>query len=509
MTTTADEPGAPKRSPAIWTDEERWQILMDNVKDYGIFMLDQAGIIVTWSLGAERILGYKEEEILGHNFCQIFTPHDIDKEQPQFELAEAREKGRAEDERWHLRKDGSRLWASGVVTPLWDANGTLRGFVKVLRDISERKRNEDRMAEENQRKDEFLAMLSHELRNPLAAISNAVQLLKLDPDESGPQSTGIIERQVASLVQLVDDLIDVSRMRTGKIQLRIERVPLNDIVSRAVEAVRHVIEERRHELAVSVPSEAIWVDADPNRLQQVFCNLLNNAAKYTDPGGKIELKVERLGNDAFIRVNDNGTGIVADMLPRIFDLFIQADRSLDRSQGGLGIGLTLVKRLVEIHGGTVEARSEGVGRGSEFTVRLSVVPELASIDRPIASEAVPSNNGLRLLLAEDNQDTAETMAILLRKLGHEVEVVYDGSAALRAIQTFRPNVLLVDIGLPVINGYQVAERVRQQSELNHIRLIALTGYGQQEDCDRSCAAGFDHHLVKPIDLVKLQELLPD
>jgi PAS domain S-box-containing protein len=505
--TTPDEPGAPKSNPAIWTDEERWQILMNNVKDYGIFMLDPRGTIVTWNVGAERILGYKEEEILGHNFCEIFTPHDIGKEQPQFELMEAREKGRAEDERWHLRKDGSRLWASGVVTPLWDPNGTLRGFAKVLRDITERKRNEDRMAEENQRKDEFLAMLSHELRNPLAAISNAVQLLKLDPAESTPQ-TGVIERQVSSLVQLVNDLTDISRMRSGKIQLRIERGPLNEIVSRAVEAVQHIMEDRQHKLVVSVPSEAIWVDADANRLQQVFCNLLNNAAKYTDPGGHIELTVERVGNEAFIRIRDNGTGIVADMLARIFDLFIQADHSLDRSQGGLGIGLTLAKRLVEMHGGTVEARSEGVGRGSEFTVRLPVVPELAAIDRPITSEVVPANQGMRLLLAEDKQDTAKTMATLLRKLGHEVAVVRDGSAALRAIQIFRPDVLLLDIGLPVINGYQVAERVRQQPELEHILLIALTGYGRQEDCERARAAGFDHHLVKPVDLVKLQELLP-
>jgi len=346
------------------------------------------------------------------------------------------------------------------------------------------------------------------LRNPLAAISNAVQLLKLDPEGSAEQTTGIIERQVGSLVQLVNDLIDVSRMRTGKIQLRLERIPLNEIVGRAVEAVQHIIEERQHELIVSMPAEALWVNADPNRLQQVFCNLLNNAAKYTDPSGRIDLNVERVGNEAFVRVKDNGTGILADMQARIFDLFIQADRSLDRSQGGLGIGLTLVKRLVEMHGGNVEAHSEGVGSGSEFTVRLPVVPEVAAIDRPIACDAVPAGQGLRLLLAEDNQDTAETMAILLRKLGHEVEAVHDGAAALQAIQTFRPDVLLVDIGLPVLNGYQVAERVRQQPELRHIRLIALTGYGQQEDCDRSRAAGFEHHLVKPVDVAKLQELLP-
>ncbi len=296
-----------KPSPALWTDDERWQILMENVKDYGIFMLDPAGVIVTWSLGAERILGYKEEEILGHNFCEIFTPHDVGKEQPQFELHEAQEKGRAEDERWHLRKDGSRFWASGVVTPLRDEQGSLRGFVKVLRDITERKRFEDQILEENRRKDEFLAMLSHELRNPLAAISNATQILKLDASEKDKAVSAIIERQVHGLVQMVNDLTDASRLTSGKIQLHIERVQLKDIITRAIESTQHVIDERKHDLSLSIPHEAIWMDADPNRLQQTFTNLLNNAAKYTDPGGRILVNVERSGNETFIRIKDNGS----------------------------------------------------------------------------------------------------------------------------------------------------------------------------------------------------------
>jgi len=491
----------------LWSDEERWHILMDNIKDYAIFMLDPTGQIMTWSLGAERILGYKEEEILGHDFCAIFTPHDISKEQPQQELHEASEKGRAEDERWHIRKDGSRLWASGVVTPLWDETGALRGYAKVLRDITERKLNEDRMAEENQRKDEFLAMLSHELRNPLAAISNGTQLLKLEKSPTAIEVAGVIDRQVTSLIQLVNDLTDVARMTTGKFQLRIERVSLIDIIKRAVEVVQHDMDARRHELTVSMPQEAIWIDADSNRLQQAFGNLLSNSAKYTDPGGRVWLTIERAGNEVFIKVKDNGAGILVEMLDRIFDLFIQADRSLDRSQGGLGIGLTLVKRLIEMHGGKIEARSEGAGLGSEFVVRLPVVPETMAPASGDVEKPVQVGQGLRVLIAEDNTDTAVTMSRLLQHLGHTVEIVQDGAAVLRAVQNTKPDVLLLDIGLPGMNGYEVAERLRQQADVGDLHLIAVTGYGQEKDRERSQLAGFDHHFVKPVDVVKLQELL--
>ncbi len=480
---------------------------MENLKDYGIFMLDSEGRIVTWSLGAERILGYKEEEILDHNFCEIFTPHDIGKEQPQLELREAREKGRAEDERWHIRKDGSRFWASGVVTPLRDDQGVLRGFAKVLRDITERKRYEERMEEENQRKDEFLAMLSHELRNPLAAISNAAHVLKLEGLVRVNDAADIIERQVNGLVGLVNDLTDVSRMMSGKIHLQIERVRLNDVIDRAIEAVQHVIDAHNHKLSLSIPNEAIWVDADTNRLQQAFANVLNNAAKYTDPGGQIRLVVERAGNEAFVRFIDNGSGIPAEMLDRIFDLFIQADRSLDRSQGGLGIGLTLVRRLVEMHGGKIVASSKGIGLGSEFVIRLPVVSEIVAPASETETKPLRPAKKLRLILAEDNPDTAQTMAILLRKLGHEIEVIHDGVRVLEAAQVRKPDVLLLDIGLPGLNGYEIAERVRQDPELNGIPLIAISGYGQPQDLEHSKLAGFQLHLVKPVNFQHLQEAL--
>jgi len=492
-----------------WSDQERWHILMDTVQDFAIFMLDETGKILTWNFGAERILGYKEEEILGHDFRQIFTPNDSATDQPEYELVTAQEKGRAEDERWHVRKDGSRFWASGVVTPLWDDSGKLRGFAKVLRDITERKRAEERLAEQNQRKDEFLAMLAHELRNPLAAIANSVQLMKLEHGDNPPETVRIIERQVDGLERMVSDLSDASRMSAGKIQLRLARVRLQDILERAVETIRPKLEERRHTFGLEAATAAIWLEADGGRLEQVFCNLLNNAAKYTEPGGKISLTLTRQGNEAVVSVRDTGTGIMSEMLPRIFDLFIQADNSLERAQGGLGIGLTLVKRLVEMHGGKVEAHSDGIGHGSEFIVRLPVIAETAVDVAPaaLAPPAPAPRKGLRLLLAEDNVDTALTLGMLLRKLGHTVEVVHDGPAALRAVDGNKPDALLLDIGIPGLDGYQVAQRLRQHPENATMKLIAMTGYGQEEDIERSRQSGFDHHLVKPVSLATLQELL--
>jgi CheY-like chemotaxis protein/two-component sensor histidine kinase len=296
-------------------------------------------------------------------------------------------------------------------------------------------------------------------------------------------------------------------MTTGKIQLHIQRVRLNDVVQRAVESIQHVIDARKHELSLSVPKEAIWVDADATRLQQALANVLNNAAKYTDRGGQIWLSVERVGNEAFVKVKDNGTGILAEMLDRIFELFIQADRSLDRSQGGLGIGLTLVKRLVEMHGGKIEALSQGIGHGSEFVIRLPVMAESVSPDSETQTPPIHPEKKLRLVVAEDNCDTAHTMAMLLRKLGHEVDVVHDGAATLEAVRAVKPDVLLLDIGLPALNGYEVAERLRQDADLSDLPVIAISGYGQPQDRERSKVAGFQCYLVKPVSPGALQEAL--
>jgi PAS domain S-box-containing protein len=346
-------------------------------------------------------------------------------------------------------------------------------------------------------KDEFLAMLGHELRNPLAAVQNAVVTAKLDASRREP-ALEIAHRQARQLGRLIDDLLDVARITQGRIMLRKERVHLAEIIQRAVEATRSFVEERRHELSVSLPPDDVRVEADPARVEQIVVNLLTNAAKYTPPGGRIGLTAERQREEAIIRVRDSGMGIVADMLPHVFDLFTQSPRALDRAQGGLGIGLTVVHRLVELHGGRIEAHSEGVGKGAEFVVwlpALPAVPEEAAETRRME----PAHRGrARVLIVEDNADTAESLRMLLELLGHHVRVVHDGGAALDAAQANVPDVMLIDIGLPGMDGYEVARRMRQHPDLKGVILVALTGYGRDEDRQRAFAAGFDYHLVKPV-----------
>ena len=372
------------------------------------------------------------------------------------------------------------------------------------------------LADLDRRKDEFLAMLSHELRNPLAPILNAALLLRLHSNRNRlhgienpilQQSATIIERQVGQLTQIVDELLEVSRITTGRIQLHQDRIALGVVVENAVATVRPLIDQRKHELTVSLPTEAIWLHADAARLEQVVVNLLTNAAKYTDQGGHIWLTVQQEGEEAVLRVRDTGVGIAPEILPRIFDLFTQAERSLDRSQGGLGIGLALVQRLVEMHGGTVAASST-LGQGSEFVVRLPVVspppPQASSLPTETAQPAGPS---LRVLVVDDNVDTVTTLALLVKESGHDVRTAYDGSTVLEAALDYRPNVVLLDIGLPGLNGFEVAKQLRQQPALQNAVLVAMTGYGGVSDRQRSQDAGFDHHLVKPGDFGKLLQIL--
>jgi PAS domain S-box-containing protein len=463
--------------PSQFSEAEQCRLLMENVSDYAIFLVDPSGAIATWNVGAKRILGWEEIEIVGKPFDTIFTRLDQENKQPEHELKTAREKGRVEDERWHVRKDGTKLWAMGVVAGLWDDAGKLRGYAKVMRDITERKQAEVESVEANRRKDEFLAMLGHELRNPLAPILNSVLVLRQDRTTSPAQQQALsmIDRQVRQLMRLVDDLLDVSRIKMGKIHLRKERVQLSTVLNHAAETARPLINARKHRLSISLPAESVWLDADSTRIAQVIANLLNNAAKYTEPGGQIWLAAERVGGKAIVRVKDTGVGILAEMLPRVFDLFTQADRSLDRAQGGLGIGLTLVRTLVQMHEGTVEAFSEGVGKGSEFVVRLPVVPEVGMLkpETPV-KEAGKKGRPLRLLVVDDNVDTAESLAMLLRLYGHDVSVGHSGPAALQAVSICKPDVVLLDLGLPGMNGYEVARRLREQKEFEKLPLIAMT-----------------------------------
>jgi CheY-like chemotaxis protein/nitrogen-specific signal transduction histidine kinase len=380
-----------------------------------------------------------------------------------------------------------------------------------VRDISERKRIEEALKDADRRKDEFLAMLSHELRNPLAPILNALQVLQLEKGETPRQqeAQAIIERQVGQLTHLVDDLLDVSRTVTGRIQLRREQIAMNDIVERAVETARPLIDQHRHELTVSLPSGPIWLYADADRLEQVMTNLLTNAAKYTTEGGHIWLFVHQEGDKAVLGVRDTGLGIAPGFLPHVFDLFTQAERSSDRLQGGLGIGLALVRRLVQMHEGTISVSST-LGEGSEFVVSLPIdlPPALCAKTQPPPGEvAKPTSAALRVLVVDDNVDAATALEMLLQASCHQVRVAHTGLTGLAAALDFRPDVMLLDIGLPELDGWNIAKRIRQQPDLHDMVLVAMTGYAQNDDCRRSQKAGFDHHLVKPVDFGRLREIL--
>jgi CheY-like chemotaxis protein len=381
----------------------------------------------------------------------------------------------------------------------------------VLSDITAGKQAEEKLADLDRRKDEFLAMLSHELRNPLAPILNAVQLLQLQKGENSVQqkALAIIERQVRQLTHLVDDLMDVSRIITGRIQLCREQVTVSDIVERAVETTHPLIVQRRHELTVSLPPDPIWLYADASRLEQVVTNLLSNAAKYTNEGGHIWLSVQQEGDQAVLCVRDTGLGIAPAFLPHVFDLFTQAQRSFDRSQGGLGIGLAVVKRLVEMHEGTIRVSST-LGQGSAFVVSLVARPpeppsfqtqppptEIAKLTRPT----------LRVLVVDDNMDAAKVLELLVEEAGHRVRMAHTGPTALAAALDYRPDVMLLDIGVPELNGFEVAKRIRQQAVLRDIVLVAITGYGQESDRQRIQEAGFDRYLTKPADFEKVRQIL--
>ncbi len=378
-----------------------------------------------------------------------------------------------------------------------------------IRYAIEWKRAEEALKEADRRKDEFLAMLAHELRNPLAAIRNGLHILLLSKGNGdvAAQVKEMMDKQVNNLTRMVDDLLDVSRITRGKIQLRKEKSELAKVIGHAVESARPLIEARSHKFTVALTTPPVHLEADPTRLEQVLVNLLNNAAKYTKPCGDITLMAEREGDEAVIRVRDNGIGIRPELLPRVFDLFVQSERSLDRSQGGLGIGLTLVKKLVEMHGGSIEAHSEGMYKGSEFVVRLPALPSDGSEPEALSEQNALASSKLQVLVVEDAEDVAQTLEMLLKFWGHDVRVVHDGPAALVAYHTYQPDVVLLDISLPGMNGYDVARQLRRGQGKKRPLIIAVTGYGQDEDRRQSQEAGFDYHMTKPVEPDKLQTLL--
>ncbi|HZT97973.1 MAG TPA: ATP-binding protein [Chloroflexota bacterium] len=599
--------------------------------------MDPEGNVASWNEGAQRILGYTTEEILGKPGALFFTEEDRRSGLPERELRTAAETGKATDENWLVSKQGLRFWASGATTALRDESGGLRGFVKILRDLTERRQAEERIRESEERlrvalwagqmgtwrwripqdeqvlddsllrlmglppgqgvlslegflkavhaedrdrvraefercrdegailniefrvswpdgsihwlkdhgkmlrgpdspfmtgaavditdrkqmedqlrdadrrKDEFLAMLGHELRNPLAPLRGVIETLQRQQLD-GPaleRAYAMMDRQVVHMSRLVDDLLDVSRIARGLVELSKEPVNLVEVADQAVEMAMPAIEGRGHELSLTLPRKPLRVEGDATRLTQVIFNLLNNAAKYTDPRGKIWLTVERDTEQAVLRVRDNGTGMKPDLVPRVFDLFIQGERTLDRSQGGLGLGLTLVKQLVEMHGGTVEARSDGPGQGSEFTVRLPALPAEAEPPPP-ARPAVPPPAAVqvdRILVVDDVPDIAESFSWMLEGLAREVKMAHSGAAAVEQARDFRPDLILCDLGMPRMDGYETCRRLRQLPGLEKTVIAAVSGYGGEESQRKSQEAGFDRHLTKPIGRAVLEELV--
>ena len=485
----------------------------------GIYDYNIAENTTTWDARVRELWGVSpDEEITYETFLAGLHPDDRAATVKMLEgaLGPQSQGTHACEYRVVHRGDGSTRWISSTGTVFFESGRAVR-LVGIVQDITDRKRAELTLAQSakelrqaDQRKDAFLATLSHELRNPLAPIRTAAQILAFPnlTDEQLTWARQVIQRQTTHMALLLDDLLEVARITRGKLVLKKERVPLASIVESALEAARPLLDEKHHRLVVSLPDETLIFDADPLRLSQVLSNLLGNAAKYTDPSGQIELNARVDNGRLCVSVKDNGIGIPPEALGQIFTMFWQVESGTDHSGGGLGIGLAFVKGLVELHGGTIEARSAGPGRGSEFLVRLPIDATTA-VPTPSA-EYQPQTvmaKGCRVLLADDNKDAADSLAMLLRLARHDVRVTHSGEAALSVAQSFRPDIALVDIGMPELDGYGVARALRRQPWAAGIRLVALTGWGQQEDKERARAAGFDHHLTKPVDAETLEVLL--
>ena len=616
-------------------EPELFRLLVETTNDYAIFVTDLDANVVTWNVGADRVLGYTDDEIIGQSSFVTFTPEDRVKGVPEQELQTALRDGRATDDRWHMRKDGHRIWVSGMMILLRDEAGAPKACAKVMRDftaaklaadtlreseerlrvaieaaqmgtwlwriptdeqildaslrrlmglspgeevmnldgflravhegdrdhvrgeferclregdgfnvefrvtwpdgsvhwlrdqgrmyaaddgtplfmtgacvdITDRKRDEEALRDADRRKDEFLALLAHELRNPLAPVRNGLQVIRLSPIRAvRERSQEMMDRQLGHMVRLIDDLLDVSRITRNKLDLRRSPVSLTDVVNTAVETAKPLLDAAGHHL--DLPPDPVVLEADLTRLAQVFGNLLTNSAKYTPPGGHVTVSAVREDGHVAVSVRDTGIGIPPESLPRIFDMFSQVDRSIERSTGGLGIGLALVKGLVEMHGGSVAAESAGHGKGSTFTVRL---PVLNANHHEIASNPESTHpaapTALRILVVDDNRDSAESMAAMLAQCGNEVSVAHDGVEAVDTAERVRPDVILMDVGMPRLNGYAATRRIREQPWGKAITIIALTGWGQEGDRAQSKAAGCDGHMVKPVSFHDLQAIL--
>jgi PAS domain S-box-containing protein len=500
-----------RHSLALKESEERFHTLVDSIPQLA-WMARPDGHIHWYNQRWYQFTGSTPEQMEGWGWQSVHDPAELPRVLESWKAALA--SGQQWEETFPLRRhDGVMRWHLSLAVPIRNEQGEIVRWFGTNTDISERLQMEEALRDADRRKDEFLATLAHELRNPIAPISNALQLWpSVENDrEQMEELRAMMERQVQQMIRLIDDLMDVSRITRGKIQLRLQSVDLATVVAGAVEAVRPMIESRAHELTINVPDEPLLVQGDVARLTQTLGNLLQNAAKYTGRNGKIAITAWRQGDEALVGVRDNGPGIPRHMLAQIFEMFEQVDQTLDRSFGGLGLGLTLVKRLVELHGGSVEAYSDGPGSGSEFVARLPAIDNA----RPKRAETRPPgqanlSDGLprhRILVVDDVVASAKTLAMMLESIGQEVHIAHDGPSAIDRVLVLRPDVVFLDIAMPGMDGYEVARQLRASDQLRDVSLVALTGYGQEEDRRRAIDAGFHHHLIKPTSIDQLARLL--
>jgi PAS domain S-box-containing protein len=489
--------------------EERFRAVFENAV-IGIAITDLDGRFQQCNPSYCQLLGYSQEELYQVTFSELIYPEDRTANLTDNRRLKNQELPHFEIENRYIRKDGQPVWVRKFVSILQDSDGQPAHMLALVTNMTERRGLEDALREADRRKNEFLATLAHELRNPLSPISNGLHILQM-PGIDHKKVERIYEmmvRQVNHMVRLVDDLMEVSRITRGKIALQKEKINLATVLKSAFEVSRPLIDSAHHQLEINIPDEPLFLEADPVRLNQVIINLLNNAAKYTPEKGKIWLCVRREGTNALISVRDNGMGIPAEMLPIVFDLFTQADRTTHRAQGGLGIGLTLVKNLVDLHGGRIEVSSGGLNQGSEFVVKLPLSEEMpdSKYENQVGNQ-LDNINFHRILVVDDNLDAADSTALLLQQMAAEVITVNDGHSALETLKSFWPSVVILDIGMPGMDGYEVARRIRQLPKGHEIKMIALSGWGQKEDRLKSEEAGINHHLVKPADLETLKKLL--
>jgi PAS domain S-box-containing protein len=502
-----DSEGDPREEPRTFgtlRDAERTYRAIGDSIDYGIWINDAHGRNVYCSDSFLKLLGITQEQCSNDDWTRLLHPDERERTIADWEecVAQGRHWAR---EHLYMGADGEYhpILARGV--PVRNDAGEIVAWAGFNLDIADLKRQQEALRESDRRKDEFLATLAHELRNPLAPLRNGLEILERTGGDTplGTQVRGIMARQLEQMVRLIDDLMDVSRISRGRISVKRERMDLLDAVRIALDSARPAIDAEEHELAVELPTGPVVVEGDAVRLAQVFTNLLSNAAKYTPRGGEIRLAVRRQGENATVSVKDSGIGIASEMLPRIFELFVQAERAIDRAQGGLGVGLSIAQRITQMHGGHIEAHSEGEGKGTEFVVKLPLArtrPEAGKEKRDRSADAAKHR---RILIADDNTDAASTLAAMLELMGHEVMTASDGADAVEKALAFKPEIIFLDVGMPRMNGYDACEAIRKSPGGDRMTIIALTGWGQESHKRRSREAGFDRHLVKPVALEDL------